>query len=102
MIEDHYLIVATHDGEIVGFLGMMLGPVLFNPDYTQAVEIFFYVQPEYRKRGIAENLHEEADFYLEDKVDVVGFGDMSSATDMDQFYTDRGFALTERTYTKVL
>jgi len=102
MIEDHYLIVATRDGEIVGFLGMLLSPVLFNPDYTQAVEIFFYVHPDHRKRGIAQALHEEADYYLEDKVDVVGFGDMSSATDMDQFYTDRGFTLTERSYTKVL
>jgi len=102
MIDDHYLLVATRDGDIVGFLGMLLGPVLFNPDYTQAVEIFFYVQPEHRDRGIAENLREEADIYLEDKVDVVGFGDMSSGTDMDKFYTDRGFTLTERTYTKVL
>jgi GNAT superfamily N-acetyltransferase len=102
MIEDHFLIVATEGDKIVGFLGMLLSPVLFNPDYLQAVEVFFYVHPEYRKQGIAQSLHEEADLYMEDKVDIVGFGDMSSSTDMDQFYTDRGFTLTERSYTKVL
>ena len=102
MIEDHFLIVATEGDEIVGFLGMLLGPVLFNPEYTQAVEVFFYVQPAYRGKGIAQQLHKEADLYLDDKVDVISFGDMSSSTDMDQFYTDRGFTLTERSYTKVL
>ncbi len=101
LIEDHYLIVTTIDEVIVGFLGMILGPLPFNRDYTVATELFFYVHPKHRG-SIGSSMMEQAELELADDIDIMSFGDMSSSSDMRLYYEGRGFEMTERSYTKVL
>ena len=99
---NHYLTVATEGGVITGFLGLWIAPMLFNPDYTQATELFFFVHPAHRGKGIGRDLHAQAETELSDEVDMISFGDLSTSNDLDQYYISRGFTQTERAYTRVL
>ncbi len=101
MAEEHYLRVYEKDGEIVGFIGFLLVPFVFNPNYVQAQELFFFVHPSHRGE-IGKELLDTAELDLKDIADLVGVGDMASSTDMDNYYTGRGYTLTERVYTKVI
>ena len=99
MVEDQFLYLSVYGTTITGFLGLIEVPLLFNPEYNVATEMFFYVRPDYRNQGISKELYA----YAEDDIqtDIIAFADMSTSTDMDEYYTKRGFTLTERTYTKV-
>ncbi len=101
MIKDHYLIVTTVDEVIVGFLGLVITPFPFNDDYMVGSELFFYVHPKHRG-SIGSTMMEQAESDLTDEVDILSFGDMSSSTDMKDYYETRGFEMTERSYSKVL
>ena len=48
MIDAHYLIVSEEGTDLVGFLGMYITPMVFNPDYMVATEVFFFVNPACR------------------------------------------------------
>ena len=101
MIDEHYLIVTTVDNVIVGFLGMLIAIFPFNHDYAVGSEIFFYVHPKHRG-SIGSSMMLQAELDLAGEVDILSFGDMSSSTDMKDYYDTRGFEMTERAYTKVL
>ena len=100
MVEDQYLYLAIAGTEIVGFLGLIEAPLLFNPDYDVATEVFFYVRPDYRKQGYSRELYAYANADID--TDIISFSDMSTSTNMDKYYKQLGFTQTERTYTKVL
>jgi len=101
MIEGHYLIVTTVDEVLVGFLGILTAPFPFNDNYRVGVELFFYVHPKHRG-SIGSTMMLQAELDLADEVDILSFGDMSSSTDMKDYYDNRGFEMTERSYSKVL
>lgn len=102
MLDHHYLIVTVEGALITGFLGIWIAPFMFNPDYTQGTELFFYVHPAHRGQGLGKALHLQAEVELGEEVDVLAFGSLSTSTDMEKYYTDTGFEITERIYTKVL
>ncbi len=99
MIEDQFLYLYEDGNDIAGFLGLVEVPLMFNPEYSVATEIFFYVREAHRGQGISKELYAHAEADLD--TDIIAFADMSTSTDMDQYYTSRGFTQTERTYTKV-
>lgn len=99
--KEHYFRVFEIDGEIVGFLGALISPMIFNPKYLVATELFFYVHPANRG-SVGSQLIAQAEADLKDTVDLLSFGEMRSSKDMDEYYTQRGFVHTETTYTKVL
>jgi len=101
MIDDHYLLVTTVDEVIVGFLGLLIAQFPFNDDYRVGSELFFYVHPKHRG-SIGSSMMLQAELDLADEVDILSFGDMSSSTDMKDYYDNRGFEMTERAYSKVL
>ena len=103
LMEHHYCRVVEDEGQIVGMIGCLLHPVFFNNDYIQATEVFFYVHPEYRSTGLGADLLREVEFEMKDMgVHMLALGDLTTSMDMDKFYTEHGYDLTERTYTKVL
>lgn len=101
--DNHYLRVAKdEEGKILGMIGFLFSPLLFNNEVTVATEIFFYTHPNARGVGIGEALIDRALKDLEPVVDIVSVGDMSSSMHMIGLYRKKGFTLSERTYTKVL
>lgn len=102
LIYEHYLSVSMDEKHVMGFLGMLVTPLIFNPDYTVATELFFFVNPACRGSKMGSDLMAQAEKDLADEVDIMAFGDMTTSTDMEQMYRGRGYTLTERAYTKVL
>ncbi len=101
MSKDHYIRVAEVDGEVVGFVGILISPLVFNPNYTMATEVFFFVHPESRGT-IGTLLMQHAEKDLKDKADIITFGEMRSSQDLDQYYTRKGYVHTETSYSKVI
>jgi GNAT superfamily N-acetyltransferase len=101
--DNHYLRVAKYEGGIIGFIGILIHPFLFNEDYTQATEVFFYVHPAFRDKDIGDTLLRRAEEDMKRiGVDLMVVGDMTSSSDLDRAYRHRGFSLSERSYHKVL
>ncbi len=46
------LIVAEHDGAIVGMAGGLFAPFIFNDAHLVGSELMWWVEPEYRSNGI--------------------------------------------------
>jgi len=101
LAEEHYLRVAEEDGKIIGFVGAMIVPMIFNPKVSVATEVFFFVHPDFRG-ATGSALMDQLEKDLEDQVDLVSFGEMTSSTDMHDYYIDRGYSHTETTYAKAL
>lgn len=53
--------IALDDGQLVGMIALMLGPSPVNPGYIIASEVAFYVDPEYRKKGVGKVLLKQAE-----------------------------------------
>lgn len=103
MLDYHYLSVSVDQADVInGFLGIWIAPFMFNTDYIQATELFFFVHPYFRGQGIGTELHKRAEDELKDEVDLFAFGTLNTSTDMEEYYTKNGFEITERIYTKVL
>ncbi len=99
--EDHYLRVAEADGEIVGFIGLLIAPFVFNPNYTVATELFFYVHP-LNRGSVGSQLIAQAEQDVKEIADLLSFGEMRSSKDMNDYYTRLGFVHSETTFVKVI
>ena len=56
LIENDVFFVAEQDGELVGMIGLLIAPFLFNRNQKFAVEIVWWVSPEVRGSRIARQL----------------------------------------------
>lgn len=56
LIENDVFFVAERDGELVGMIGLMIAPFLFNQNRKFAVEIVWWVAPDARGSRIASQL----------------------------------------------
>ncbi len=56
LIENDVFYVAERDGELVGMIGLMIAPFLFNQNRKFAVEIVWWVAPDARGSRIASQL----------------------------------------------
>ena len=56
LIENDVFFVAERDGELVGMIGLMVAPFLFNQNRKFAVEIVWWVAPDARGSRIASQL----------------------------------------------
>lgn len=98
---DHYLRVVEEDKKIIGFVGALIAPMLFNPDYIVATEVFFFAHPDHRGT-VGSEMMDQLESDLEGEVDLVAFGEMRSSKDMHDYYSSRGYSHTETTYAKVI
>jgi GNAT superfamily N-acetyltransferase len=103
MAQNHYLRVTTdEEDKILGFIGIVITPFHFNPNYSMGSEIFFFVHPEARD-GRGKELFKQAEEDLKDRgVTIISFGDMVTSKDMKEYYTQEGYEPLESSYVKVI
>lgn len=96
------LMVAEVDGQVVGMIGVIFIPFMFNPKYIHAGEIIWWVEPEYWSQGLGEELLlsiepkcKESGVRHIQMIDLVN-SHLSAA----KLYEKHGYILTERSYTK--
>jgi len=100
VIIDHLLIVAEQGDELVGFLGYFVIPLPFNDDFIAAQEMFFWVEPKYRDLHISDLMLTKAEKHLIEDVDFIMMGDLSTSSNLKEYYEERGYSLSERSYMK--
>lgn len=84
----------------VGVLAGAKAPFLYGPHLT-ATELFWWVEPDYRKLGVGEQLLNAFEFWAEkvgcDLITMVGLDNK-----LDKYYNKKGYKLYERAYMKKL
>ena len=99
---DSVIIVAEHDGQVVG---MLIGFVTEHPfiDTRVATEIGFYVSPEHRGGRKAIRLAKAFEEWAMSKsADDLVLGDVKAIKDLSGFYNKLGYTPTEGLYVKDL
>lgn len=104
LARDHLLLVADHDGEVVGMVGLYVAPFMFNADKRAAYEVVWWVDPAGRSTGAGKALLgaiepacKEAGCHAIQMVHLA-----NSPPQAAMLYERAGYANTESSYTKVL
>lgn len=104
--DDHILLVVrADDGSIIGTAGAFIGPVFWNQNYLQGLEVFWWIDPQHRQNGLGKELRE----FLQYKAKTKGVHcwNMVALTEsmpdvVDKIYRKDGFTPVETIYMKVL
>lgn len=104
LTENGIMNVAEFGGKVVGMIGMIITPFLFNPKYSSAGEIIWWVEPDMWNSGFGRELLKSVEPIAREKgihtlqmIDLV-----NSPVQAGDLYTAEGFTLTERIWTKVI
>ncbi len=97
------LLIATHEDKIVGILGLVVAPFLFNSNVLTCSEVIWYVTPEQQKSGIGIKMIQRAD-EIRRLRGCTAFQMMrleESPSKLDEVFLKLGFHPTEHCFTKV-
>lgn len=104
LVEHGFIVLAWEEQEVVGMLGMMVGPFILNKNYKVATEVLWWVAPEHRqgRKGLAMlKLAEQLA-----KIDGCHSVTMSSLTvgpdGVNSVYVHRGYYEMEKSFVKEL
>lgn len=102
MMRDGVMLVAEVEGEVVGMVGLVVVPHLFNRNYKTACEIVWWVEPEHRGGGIAMQLMNAIEPAAKDKGAVgIQMALLSSSPPVAAAIYERlGYTHTESSYFK--
>lgn len=97
------MLVAQIEDKLVGIIGMVAGPFIFNKDLISATELIWWIQPEHRKSGLGIELVKRADILRKLKgwksFQMIRLEE--SDPRLDEVYVSLGFSPTEHCFTKV-
>lgn len=104
MTESGVLLVAEQDGVLVGCVGLMVCPFLFDQSKRVAAEVLWYVTPEAQGAGMGKALLAAVEPACRDAgcVAVQMIHLESSPPQAGAMYERAGYALKERSYMKGL
>ncbi len=98
---DSVFIYLAEDREILGGIGVMVAPFIWNPELTEMTEIFFWVYPDaspFTALALLRRVLKDAAH-----VDMVTFSRLeTSPENLDTVYARLGFEIHETVYRKVL
>ncbi len=104
LIENDVFFVAEHEGALVGMVGVMLVPFLFNRDHLFATEIVWWVAPEVRGTSVAARLLDVIEVPCRERgaarIQMVHMP--NSPPQAAALYERMGYARSEISYTKDL
>ncbi len=104
MIDSHVVLVAEIDEKVVGVIGIILMPFIFNPERIHAGEIIWWVEPEHIGEGVGRQLLRAADQACKEKnaTHIQMIDIECSPVRAETLYRSEGYELTERSFTKVI
>lgn len=104
MIDNGIFHVAEDDGYVIGMIGLVVHPFIFNPEYIVAGEIIWWVEPEYWNQGVGAQLLSSVEAPAKElgvrQVQMIDL--VNSTVSAEALYTKFGYDLTERIFTKVI
>ena len=104
MTESGVLLVAEHEGVLVGCVGLMVVPFLFDQSKKVAAEVLWYVTPEAQGAGLGKALLAAVEPACRDSgaVAIQMIHLESSPPQAGALYERAGYALKEHSYMKGL
>lgn len=104
LIDNGILNVAVVDDRVVGMVVLVYIPFLFNPNYSTAGEIIWWVEPEYSGAGLGRALLQSVESSAREKgVRHIQMIDLAtSPIQAGKLYESEGYELTEKVWTKVI
>lgn len=98
------LLVAEVEGKLVGMIGVVVHPFLFNVNVVQASEIVWWLDPDYRKTNTAKMLMQAMENRAKEQyVDLMLMINLDNSPPAAKvLYTNLGYKNTENAWTKVL
>lgn len=104
LVDSGIMLIAEEDNKPAGMIGLAVYPFMFNANAMAAGEIVFWVEPEYRARGLGHDLLQVAEG--ECRKAGVDYIQMRLMADSPQqaahLYTEHGYRLEETAWSKVL
>lgn len=101
---NHILLIAEHEGQPVGMVGLFVAPFMFNSERTAAYEVVWWVEPEGRSTGAGRALLSAIQPACEARgcaaIQMVHLA--NSPPQAGLLYERAGYRHTESSYTKVL
>jgi len=104
LTENHVMLVAEHEGEVVGMVGLFVAPFMFNADKKAAYEVVWWVNPEAQGHGAGKALLAAIDPACKEAgchaIQMVHLS--SSPPQAAAIYERMGYAHTESSFTRTL
>lgn len=104
LMEVGVLLVAEVEGKVVGMVGLILTPFLFNCSIIGAYEIVWWVDPEHQGSRVGFNLLKAIEPACKEKgasiIQMVSLP--SSPPAVESLYKKMGYSHSESSYTKVI
>lgn len=105
LIEHGIMLVAEVEGKVVGMVGLVVGPFMFNISVNGAYEIVWWVEPEHQGSRIGYQLLKQVEEEAKQFENVVLIQMASLATSPPQvakLYEKLGYVQSETLFTKVV
>jgi len=104
LIENHVMLCAELDGEVVGMVGLFVAPFMFNSGKTGAYEVVWWVNPDAQGSGIGYKLLQAIEPACRAKgADIIQMVLMANSPPIaTQLYERNGYAHSETSFTKEL
>jgi GNAT superfamily N-acetyltransferase len=102
LVQAENMLVAIDEDKIIGVSALLVTPFHFNPDIKMGCELFWYVNPDAREKGVGAVMLGALEEMAKQKGATLWSMGSFGWTDADTMLKKRGYALTEKTYSKVL
>lgn len=104
LTENHVMLVAEHEGRVVGMVGLFVAPFMFNSDKIGAYEVVWWVDPDAQGNGAGKALLAAIEPACKEKganaIQMVHLA--SSPPQAAMIYERMGYAHTESSYTRIV
>jgi len=104
LAENHIMLLAEHEGQVVGMVGLFVAPFLFNTDRTGAYEVVWWVNPDAQGHGAGKALLAAIEPACKDAgchaIQMVHLS--TSPPQAAAIYERMGYAHTESSYTRIV
>lgn len=104
LTENHVMLLAEHEGQVVGMVGLFVAPFMFNNDKIGAYEVVWWVDPEAQGNGAGKALLAAIEPACAEKgasaIQMVHLA--SSPPQAAMIYERMGYAHTESSYTRIV
>lgn len=104
LTENHVMLVAEHEGRVVGMVGLFVAPFMFNNDRIGAYEVVWWVDPEAQGNGAGKALLAAIEpACVEKGANAIQMVHLSSSPPQAAaIYERMGYAHTESSFTRTL
>ncbi len=92
--------VRSDEGELLGYAGFFMSPMLHFKNSHQAVCDLIYVRPEYRRSGIGNDFVSFIDDMLREKGISAVFYNVPAKMDWSELLVKKGYELHDRMYSR--